>query len=322
MRVRLTMTLFAMTVVMIARHVTAAEHHLYVAPILLYGSPQGGLFRFRLVDGIPSANPDLVYPTASGPIAIGPDGSLYAQNDAHLDHIDRFAPGSIRPESTLVVAPCNRDYLYGGMSGMAFDAAGDAYMAFSEGVSGLEPFNPRGCGEQTIAIYPPNAKRHTRALHVFSLPGSASEAGMRLAIGASGSLAVTDMDENAVRIYDDPMMQRRASRIFYGPKVQAPQGLAFDGPAHVVYVSMSGIVGQQEVAVFPDDAHGKVNPLRTLVDPGAQFFCGQVALFGPYLFVSDGGTSTVNVYRKVASGMVTPVASIALPFQPCGVAVD
>src|SRR5580692_7747845 len=144
MRNRLHLTLFTLAVVLSAGRVAAAEHHLYVAPILLYGSPSEGLERFRLLDGIPLPNPDLIYPSASGPIAIAPDGSLYAQDDEHLDHIDRFAPGSIRPESTLIVAPCRRGYPYGGMSGMAFDAAGNAYMAFSEGVSGLEPFNPRG----------------------------------------------------------------------------------------------------------------------------------------------------------------------------------
>ncbi len=321
MRKCLPLTIFALAIVLSAGPVAAAEHHLYVASILDYGSPSVGLERFRLVDGKPQRNPDLIYPSASGPIAIAPDGSLYAQDNIYPDYLDRFAAGSIRRESRLVVAPCRHGYLYGGLSGMAFDAAGDAYTAFTEGVSGLEAFNPRGCGAQTIAIYPAGAKRHSRALHVFALPGGASDAGLRLAVRASGTLAVTDMDENAVRIYAEPMTQRRPTRIFYGSAVQQPQGLAFDPPAHVVYVSMSGTT-QQEVGVFPDNAQGNVDPVRVIVDPSAQFFCGQVALFGPYLFVSDGETFTVNTYRKDASGAVTPVASISLPFQPCGVAVD
>ena len=161
MRNRLPLIIFTLAVVLSAGPVAAAEHHLYVAPILLIRFSVGRASSdFGCSMGMPQPNPDLIYPSASGPIALALDGSLYAQDDEYLDHIDRFAPGSNRPESSLIVAPCRRGYPYGGLSGMAFDAAGNAYMAFSEGASGLEPFNPRGCGAQTIAIYPPGAKRH------------------------------------------------------------------------------------------------------------------------------------------------------------------
>lgn len=110
----------------------AAAHHLYVAAAP-FGSGAVGLQRFPLIDGKPTKNPDLVYPDASGPIAVGPDGSLYAADDVNFQTIDRFAPGSIKPASRLVAEPCGRNYLYDGLSAFTFDAKGDLYVGITAG---------------------------------------------------------------------------------------------------------------------------------------------------------------------------------------------
>lgn len=296
----------------------AAAHHLYVAAAPYTGSGGLGLERFPIVDGKPAQSPDLVYPNNTGPIAIGPDGSLYAGSDAGFQTIERFAPGSIKPESELLAKPCPHGYIYDGLSGLTVDAKGNLYVAIVEGVSGVRDRAAHRCPSQFVAIYAPDAKGRAMPINTIPIDLGASEPVFGLAIDGSGDLAA-DTTSSAVRIYADPTGKARLVRLFSSRALPLPQGIAFDATHPLVYIAN---FSPPSIVVLPSNAQGPTPARRVIQNAGGQSFCGQIALLGGFVFVADSQAGTVYEFLKDAHGPAKPVASLSLPFPPCGVAVD
>jgi hypothetical protein len=300
-----------------AEYQPVAKHHLYVAGAPFLGSGTYGLQRFPIVDGKPAKNPDLVYPDASGPIAVGLDGSLYAADDLRFQTIDRFVPGSIKPASRLVAAPCGHGYLYAGLSTFTFDAKGDLYVAIIEGTSGARALQEAGCPDELVAVYAPGATGRARPINKVDIGLAVSGELSAMAIDSNGDLAV--VTGNAVRVYTDPTAKTRLARLFASRALPFPQGIAFDPGHPVVYLSNSSPAA---VVVLPADAQGPTRPNRLIKNAAAKNYCGQIALLGAFIFVADATTDTVYEFRKDEHGSPKPFASVSVPFAACGVAVD
>jgi DNA-binding beta-propeller fold protein YncE len=295
-----------------------AAHHLYVAAAPYTGSGGLGLERFPIINGKPAQSPDLVYPNNTGPIAVAPDGSLYAGSDAGLQTIERFAPGSIKPESRLVAEPCARRYDYGGLSALTIDPKGNLYVATGEGVSGVRDRAVQHCTDQFVLVYPPNATGRAKPMSVVPVDLGASDPIFSVAIDGSGDLAV-DTTSNAVRIYADPTGKARLVRLFSSRALPLPQGIAFDTTDPLVYVAN---YSPPSIVVLPADAQGPTQARRVIQAAGAQALCGQIALLGRFVFVADNTAGSVYEFAKDARGSTKPLATLSLPFPPCGVAVD
>jgi hypothetical protein len=296
----------------------AATHHLYVAAAAYTGSGGVGLERFPIVDGKPAQSPDLVYPDNTGPIAVAPDGSLYAGIDGGTQTIDRFASGSIKPETRLLAKPCPRKYLYAGLSALTVDRKGDLYVAIDEGESGVRDREAHRCPSQFVAVYAPGATGRAKPISTLPVDLDASEPVFSLAIDDSGDLAV-DTISNGIRVYADPTTKPRLVRLFSSRALPLPQGIAFDPAQPLVYVANDT---PPSIVVLPANAQGPTRARRVIQDAGAHAYCGQIAIFGQVVFVADNTGGTVYEFSKDARGSTKPLASLSLPFPPCGVAVD
>jgi hypothetical protein len=296
----------------------AAIHHLYVAAAANYTGSGLGLERFPIIDGKPAKSPDLVYPDASGPMAVAPDGSLYANEDLRLQTIDRFASGSVKPESRLIAEPCGHGYIYDGLSTFTFDPAGDLYVNITEGISGARSVHARGCPSQFIAVYGPGAAGRAPPINKIDVGPNVSSPVFGMAIDASGDLAIS-VESSAVRVYADPTTKTQLVRLFSSRVLPEPAGLAFDPGHPIVYVANAS---PPAIVVLPADAQGPTRPKRLIKNPAAQGYCGQIALLGAFFFVADAATGTVYEFRKDEHGSPKPFASVSVPFPPCGVAVD
>jgi len=296
----------------------AVTHHLYVAAAPFNGSDATGVERFPIVNGKPAQSPDLVYPNDTGPIAVAPDGSLYAGSDANYQTLDRFAPGSIKPESSLLAEPCRRGFDYGGLSALTVDQKGNLYVAITQGVSGVRDTPPHHCTDQFIAVYAPNATGRAKPLSLVPVDLGASNPVFALAIDGSGDLAA-DTTSSAIRVYATPITKPRLVRLFSNLALPLPQGIAFDSVQPVVYVANDS---PPAIVVLPADAQGPTPAKRVIQSPGAQAYCGQIALLGADVFVADNTAGAVYEFPKGAHGSTKPLATLSLPFPPCGVAVD
>src|SRR5579862_6421587 len=56
----------------------AQARHLYLAVFQKTGPDYAEVLRYKLVNGFPEKNPDLTYAGVSWPMAVAPDGTLYA----------------------------------------------------------------------------------------------------------------------------------------------------------------------------------------------------------------------------------------------------
>jgi DNA-binding beta-propeller fold protein YncE len=300
------------------RSAPVAAHHLYVAAAPYTGSGRLGLERFPIINGKPAQSPDLVYPNNTGPIAVASDGSLYAGSDAGFQTIERFAPGSIKPESRLLAEPCRHKFLYGGLSALTIDAKGNLYVATGEGVSGVRDRAAQHCTDQFVAIYAPNATGRAKPIGLVPVDLGASDPIFSVAIDGSGDLAV-DTTSSAVRVYADPTNEPRLVRLFSSRSLPLPQGIAFDASQPVVYIAN---FSPPSIVVLPADAQGPTQARRVIQGAGAQAYCGQIALLGRFVFVADNTAGAVYEFAKDARGSTKPLATLSLPFPPCGVAVD
>jgi hypothetical protein len=300
------------------RSAPVAAHHLYVAAAPYTGSGGLGLERFPIINGKPAPSPDLVYPNNTGPIAVASDGSLYAGSDADFQTIDRFASGSVKPESRLIAEPCRHGFLYAGLSAMTVDPNGNLYVAIDQGVSGARARSLHHCTEQFVAVYAPGASGRAKPLNVVPIDLGASEPVFSLTIDGAGELAVTTTT-NAIRVYADPTGNAKLVRLFSSRALPLPQGIAFDATHPLVYIAN---YSPPSIVVLPSGAQGPTQARRVIQNTGGQAYCGQIALLGRFVFVADSQAGTVDEFLKDARGPAKPVASLGLPFAPCGVAVD
>jgi hypothetical protein len=288
--------------------------HLFVAT-LPYFNYSFRMERFPLVDGKPATSPDLVFPNSAAPLAVAADGTVYAQ-DGTAFAIDVFPPGSTTPERQLMLNPCGPSFLYAGISAMTVDSDGYLYVSVVEGISGIKP-DSRGCQSDTVVIYPPGAGGNTPPVRFIGGNGGSSAPPIGLAIGGTGALAITRSGNNDVLVFAHPLAHRQLLTQLFWDRVSDPEGIVYDTTEHEIFLANSY---HTSLAVYSAHAQGSARPKRIIWNPGKHEYCGSIALRGNHVFVPDDMTSSVYEYDKGAHGTPPPIATLSLPFAPCGVA--
>jgi hypothetical protein len=294
------------------RAADARAGHLFVATLGQYSGSQ--MERFPIVNGRPAKQPDLVFPSAAAPLAVAADGTVYAQDDRAFA-VDVFPPGLTAPVRQLMLNPCGPSYIYNGITALALDAAGYLYVAVDGGISGSKP-DSGGCQGETVVVYPPGAGGNTPPVKFIGFNLYASAPSLGIAIGGSGALAITRAGNNDTFVFAHPLAPRERLTQLFWSHMNGPEGIAYDTPEREIFVAN---VYTASFDVYPAHAQGGDRPKRTIVT-SASSLCGSIALRARDVFVSDAGTNTVYEYDKAAHGSPPPVATLSLPFTPCGVA--
>lgn len=278
----------------------ASGQALYVSDT--YGK---SVFRFvRKSDGtlVTPAGSSLVLPYHPGPIAIGPNGTLFVsdQENESVEVYPSRAKGSQQPSRTLLVpfAP----------SCVAVDSQGYEYVG--------------GYTNGFVAVYAPHAHGPANTIQRIALPDGHSTIN-GVTVDSSGNLYVSDSNE--VSEFGTPTTNPTLLRAIIGSGEQnQPTGMSINNNTGELYVANAG---DSNILAYSPTANGKSKPDRTiesksppLVTPLGAAVRGKVvySTSGSHLY----GTASIFVFDALR-GRQTPKQVVTGSYlaSPVGVAV-
>lgn len=263
------------------------------------------VFRFaRTADGtlVEPAGSSLVLPYHPGPIAIGPNGTLFVsdQENESIEVYQRRASGYQQPSRTLLLpfAP----------SCVAVDAAGYEYVG--------------GYSNGYVAVYAPHAHGPANTIERISLPDG-HPAINGVAVDRGGNLYVSDSNE--ISEFGTPTTNPTLVRAIVGSgQLNQPTGMAIAPGSGELYVANAG---SSDVLAYSPSANGHSKPDRTIRSQGPPLVTPLgVAVRGKSLYASSGshvyGTPSIFVLNSLR-GKQTPKQVVTGSYlaSPVGVAL-
>lgn len=247
----------------------------------LYVSDTYGKSVFRFVrksDGtlVTPAGSSLVLPYHPGPIAIGPNGTLFV-SDQENESIEVYrgrASGYQQPSRTLLLpfAP----------SCVAVDSKGYEYVG--------------GYTNGYVAVFAPHAHGPANTIQRIALPdGHATINGV--AVDASGNLYVSDSNE--VSEFGTPTTNPTLMRAIIGSGQQnQPTGMSLNNNTGELYVANAG---DSNILAYSPTANGKSGPDRTIESKSPPLVTPLgVAVRGKLLYSTSGshvyGTASIFLF--------------------------
>lgn len=296
---------------------SASQSHLYVT---LCASASdcidGSINRYPLTNGIPAKTPDLVYPSDNGPIAIGPNGDLYANypgiSGGLQAAVDVFAAGT----NTLL----RRLILPGGSFftaevALAVDANGYLYASWYNYPARLGLMHSDQSSNGALLVYAPGAKNSDPPIN--SLAGNFDG----LAIDAHGALYAVRQapDGQEVDVFATPETSLVPSRSFSSRWIQQPQGAALDGSG-VLHILDTNTKGEDYVSSFNAGGTGQVRPLGIFRSVERRATYSGICVAGGILYLPNNSALTLTGYPIAPHGG-HQIFTLALPHGPQFVAV-
>ena len=265
---------------------------------------------YAVNDGRLADRPDRIYQDTAGPIAFDVQGRLYASQ--FECSIAVFAKNSTRLVSKLQIFDydtCGYDYYrYWNITALTVDRAGYIYVSLELFAgSALHKTSGYDCGLSYFActlVYAPGSSGSTPPIQVID-PFASNDG---LATDSAGNLYVHEI-ENEIDVIAHPTTHpKHVRKIVPRGLYDARNPVISDGLLYVqVRKCANGGAGPCEpgVAVFPENAHGVVKPLRLIILPlHANWW--NIAISDAGLYAGAGGP-TVQAFHKTANGEVMPL---------------
>jgi hypothetical protein len=287
--------------------------HLYVSAGGINNPPSTApVMRYRLTNGVPMSQPDLVYPNSLLPyFSVDDDGTLYGI-ELYPFSIVVFPPNTTTPARQI--APF-QPYLtnYTGITGHN----GYIYAAYvyssslrTRRAGGATP--PSFCSAYGVVVFGPHARGHHPWRTCFAA-SYATGGPVWMSLDPQGNLYMPTWPPG-VAVYANPATNPKLVRTMSGSSFQNMLSVTDDGQDQL-YVPGSlrpptGLA-HSYVASYDDGGNGNVKPLRVVAYVKPQAWNGNVAVDDRYLYI--GGNQQVLVYDKLANGPQLPLATLAVP---------
>ena len=281
--------------------------------------------------GFIERNADLNLTQTSAPIAVGPDGALYA-----TIHNLQFRPSPqilvYRRDKTQAYRhfylhpPFNFSSCaesYGDYAtALAVDSQGFVYLGYWNGFSYGPSFTdiPLNLVPDTtnapcsgIQVFPPNATEDTQPILYFALPSN-KDWPIDMRVSDDGSLYVLDAATKSIFVYANPSTQPTLTRSMTWLGAEQFTGLALDDQRGLMYVasacnSPGCFFGR--LFTFPEQFTASQTPLASFYLPESGFSFS-VESFDSKLFVSSGNFNSeyTLVYNKVGPLRNRPIEKV------------
>lgn len=310
--------------------------HLYVSGFV-GNSPY--VQRFPIVNGVPTAPPDLSYSGVVGPIALAPRShELYAVMYDQLSSVAVFLNGSTQQVRSLNILPpsCYSVTCYVDRpSALLADGRGYLYVGYTYWFSQHGRYGTVYYLHQEVQIYAPDAQGNATPLQRIAIGWCASSrltpcyAGVYgLAMDKKNDLLVSyyrytvwfhkyTVYKRVVLTYATPVTKPKRIRKLTGAGVAYPFGLATDASDELYILneaSPGGILNPQNfVAAYPATAKGDRAPDRTITVAGAQSLGYGVAVSNlNLLYVPDPVSNVVYELDSQKGGKEMPISALAV----------
>ena len=284
------------------QNAVAADGHLYV---------QNGLYlaRFPLMRGIPAAKPDLTYTGYSAPVAVAPDGTVYAtlaNASQEPTAVYAFAPGRNQPFRRIDIRQSqNCSIETPPVQGLAVDGRGFLFALVNGSISGNRRHQLFTASSSFpcdgVVAYKPGARGNAEPVSTILL-NAYFYGGMT--VTARDDLYIADQDNSTTYEYANALRNPTLQRSFVLPSsYDRTWGAAVDRSGNLYL--LDGLYQKpEEIDVFPPRATGWP-PARTIEytqDPTPYY---GIAVGDRYAYVISD--AAVELFKADSSGMQTPV---------------
>jgi hypothetical protein len=276
----------------------------------------GTVGRYKLTNGIPAQTPDLVYQNDDGPIAVAPNGQLYANypgiSSGFQPAVDVFAAGSTRQLRRLILPAGS---FLAVLLALAVDARGYLYASWFNVPPRAGPMRPDQNGSGALFVYAPGAKNNDPPINtLFGIFDG-------IAIDAHGALYASQEapDGHEVDVFTNPETSLVPSRTFTSPWIQQPQGVALDS-AGVFHILDTTSEGEDYIASFSAAGSGPVRPLGIFRALESRALYSGIAVSGRILYLPVFSNSTLVGYPASPHGGPA-IFTLTLPHAAQDVAV-
>ena len=297
------------------RQATAAPStgHLWISVSTATHYPS--IERFKLVNGVPQATPDLVYNGYGGLLAVAGDGTLYASAPDYGNGVVAFPPNADQPSRTITIPEhrvCGRGSGgYSGVSSLAADAGGYLFAGiYTTGTAAPvrgshrgKHKSPRLC--EDVAVYSPTADGEAIPIQLIHFPKPHWLMG--LAVDASDNLFVDDSTYE-VDEFVNALSKPKKTRVFKGGYVGYAHSIATDGTGNLYIASTDASYKTGRIERYAPDADGSGPPTSTIVLPSGVYLLETIAERGRVVYV-DGQDKGVDLYHAHKNGNQSPFYS-------------
>jgi hypothetical protein len=311
--------LFASTLANLTQAIAGATPpHLYVAVQQLgYGPGPGYILRYALRGSSIARKPDLKYDGYAGPIAFGPDGTLFAGLGSLQQATRRmyaFQPGATRPSASYGIPAVHNGSAW--ITAAAVDGRGYLSMAYTITSGSSQPFDVGLVTYRTSDnVRVNNTIWPYHASFPFSMYGIGFDVERHLYVTPSYQVQVYASVENSTL---------RGIGSIHGSATKTPGSVGLNqGELLVVNLPAQGKIS---IATYPKDARGNVPAIRRLAPKGPDNAitpcCGSFGptvlnyqidvrgsrLYVPFFALEKSGASVTGVYvfDKTQSGRSEP----------------
>jgi DNA-binding beta-propeller fold protein YncE len=274
---------------------------------------------YEIVDGLATRDPILDYRLTSGPLAVGPGGELFADNDKRSEYNETFGITAFFSDSTRLARSffprIGKDC--SALVGLPMLAVSETlYFGFSCNPPGSMPRGrgprPDAFPQQGVFVYDVTSPMKQRLLNIIPMPNVPTG----LALNARGELYVGDFYGGRIDVFSDPRSRVKLVRTilgtsFHGPG-RAPGALWIDDTGEL-YVFNFGL---GTVSVYDDTASGTVAPERTISPAGYNVSpWGYIAISSHTLFMTYQVNSVIGVaaFDKRIDGTQEPLQVLRAP---------
>ena len=274
--------------------------------------------RFKLVNGVPQATPDLVYNGFGGLLAVAGDGTLYASAPNYGNGVVAFPPNADQPNRTITIPEhrvCGRGSGgYSEVSSLAADARGYLFAGiYTTGTAAPsrgsrnrgKRKSPRLC--EDVAVYSPTANGEAVPIQLIHFPKPHWLMG--LAVDGSDNLFVDDSTYE-VDEFANVLVKPNKTRVFKGGDVGYAHSIATDGAGNLYIASTDASYKTGRIERYAPDANGSGPPTSTIVLPSGVYLLEAIAERGRVVYV-DAQDKGVDLYHAHKNGNQSPFYSFA-----------
>jgi len=274
--------------------------------------------RFKLVNGVPQATPDLVYNGFGGLLAVAGDGTLYASAPNYGNGVVAFPPNADQPNRTITIPEhrvCNRGSGgYSEVSSLAADAGGYLFAGIYTTGTDAPSSGSRNRGKhksprlcEDVAVYSPKANGEAVPIQLIHFPKPHWLMG--LAVDASDNLFVDDSTYE-VDEFANALVKPNKTRVFKGGDVGYAHSIATDGAGNLYIASTDASYKTGRIERYAPDADGSGPPTSAIVLPSGVYLLEAIAERGRVVYV-DAQDKGVDLYHAHKNGNQSPFHSFA-----------
>jgi len=275
--------------------------------------------RYRLLHGVPAANPDRVYSGYGGLMAVDGTGALYVVGGNGLI-VDAFPAGSTKPKREIEIPYVAKRCKFGSggtqaISALAADATGHLFLGiytYAEDRAHMRrhdvPPAPqtKGWPCEGVAIYAPGAEGKALPIQVirYSIPSDV----IGLAVDAADNLYVA-VNQAEVDEYTNAINDPTKSRVFKSTYTGQIHSIATDERGDLFIASTGASYELGRIERYSPAAGGSGAPSSQITLSAGVHLLPALAAHARVIYLDDK-YSSVDLYHAFKNGSQSPFYSL------------